>query len=128
MHEPVRPRFSQAEQMGLPPSHRVLLFRQFLQAIWIFLRFGLGGDVDDRGVAPLLDVDPKAEGGDGRSIAESTCVRVRKQVGNLNHLSPLCSATRRPSSPQSNQPNPHQVTQHEIPLVGLPQIDKHAAH
>ena len=60
--------------------------------------------MDDRGVAPLLDVDPKAEGGDGRSIAESTCVRVRKQVGNLNHLSPLCSATRLPGAGTTTPP------------------------
>ena len=66
--------------MGLPPSHRVLLFRQFLQAIWIFLRFGLGGDVDDRGVASLLDVDSRAEGGDGISIAGNAGVRVRNQL------------------------------------------------
>jgi hypothetical protein len=95
MQEPIRPRLSQAEQTGLPPSHRVLLFRQFLQATWIFLRFGLGEDVDDRGVASLLDAEPRAEGGDGRSIAQNASVR--NQLGKHEGACPRFTVGERPA-------------------------------
>lgn len=69
MHELVRPRLVQAEQTGLPPSHRVLLLRQFLHATWIFLRLGFGKDVKGCGVAALVGASSETEGGDvGTSI------------------------------------------------------------
>lgn len=70
MHEPMRPRLPQAEHTGRPPSHRILLFRQFLQATWIFRRFGLGEYSEDCGIGSLLDADPTAEG-DWNSIYEN---------------------------------------------------------
>lgn len=61
------------EQRGRSPSHRVLLLRQFVHAIWIFLRLGFGDDVSGCGISAFLAARFSIEGDDGGTsiIAES---------------------------------------------------------